>query len=331
MARISPQLSRDDEKVSENPLDSHHQFIQQQVEDGQTNAQIVAALFRRGMQTSKRSLRRRLQFWGLRRQQNVINDEMVEAVKYIFHYTTLNDAQIADRVTTDYKLQITARQVRTIRSKFSWLRASTGAKKAAQFATTRQLMEYEIINGPARTFGRRWFITYLRQQLGFKARRDDVAALLLDIDDKAVIARRPGLRKIRLENYTTPGPNFLWCLDGHDKFSQYGIEIYAAVDAFSRKIIWFYVGNSNRTPISVVRQYLNAVQSTGICPRFIRSDRGTETVLLADLHFSLFIEAALREQWSDEDYHDLRPSECYIYGPSTQNIRIEGLWRQQRF
>ena len=51
-------------------------------------------------------------------------------------------------------------------------------------------------------------------------------------------------------------------------------------------------------------------------------------MLLADLHFSLFVEAALREQWSDEDYCDLRPSDC---GPSTENIRVEGLWRQQRF
>jgi len=24
-------------------------------------------------------------------------------------------------------------------------------------------------------------------------------------------------------------------------------------------------------------------------------------------------------------------SDCYIYGPSTRNIRVEGLWRQQRF
>ena len=47
------------------------------IEDGQTDAQIVAALFRRGVQTSERSLHRRLQFWGLRRQQNVVNDEMV--------------------------------------------------------------------------------------------------------------------------------------------------------------------------------------------------------------------------------------------------------------
>jgi hypothetical protein len=120
--------------VAETPdaLDTHKQSIQEMIEDGQ----IVAILFRQGVQTSKKSLPRRLQFWVLRRPQNVINDEMVKAVKYVFHHTTLNDAQIADRVSTDYKLPITARQVRTIRSKHSWLRASTGVKKAAQLATT---------------------------------------------------------------------------------------------------------------------------------------------------------------------------------------------------
>jgi hypothetical protein len=117
-------------------LDTYQQSIQEMIEDGQTDAQIVATLFRRGVQTSERSLRRRLQFWGLRRLQN---DEIVEAVKYIFHHTTLNDAQIADRVFTDYKLPITARQIKTIRSKHNWLRASTGTKKAAQLARALNL------------------------------------------------------------------------------------------------------------------------------------------------------------------------------------------------
>jgi hypothetical protein len=279
-------------------LDSHQQFIAQMIEDGQTDAQIVTALFRRGLQTSERSLRRRLQFWGLRRQQNVINDEMVAAVDYIFHHTTLNDAQIAERVLTDYGLYITARQVRTIRTKHSWLRASSGTKKAVQQAETLQQVQNAILDGPARIYGKRWLTTYLMQQIGYRARREDVARAQRAINEAAVIERRlgPSLRLARLENYTTPGPIFLWCLDGHDKFSQYGIQIYAAVDAFSRKIIWFYVGNSNRTSISVVRQYFTAVQTIGICPRFIRTDKSTETVLLADLYFSLYIEAALREQ-----------------------------------
>jgi hypothetical protein len=138
-------------------------------------------------------------------------------------------------------------------------------------------------------------ITYLRQHCGFKAHQNDVAAAQRQLDPEGVAARRPGGRKKRLENYITSGPNFLWCLDGHDKLAQFGIQIYAAVDAYSRKIIWYYCGSSNRTAISVVRQYFIAVQSLGLCPRFIRTDRGTETVLLAAVHFSLFIEACLAE------------------------------------
>jgi hypothetical protein len=44
----------------------------------------------------------------------------------------------------------------------------------------------------------------------------------------------------------TDGPNQLWCLDGHDKLSQYGIQIYPAVDAYSRKILWMYCGTAKR-------------------------------------------------------------------------------------
>jgi hypothetical protein len=260
----------------------------------------------------------------------VESDILAEAINHIFHHTTLNDAAIAARILVDHNLHTTARQVKRIRLKAGWLRASSGAKKAAKRAETQQQVENAISNGPARIFGRRWLITWLRLH-GFKAHQVDVSIAQHLIDPDGVTSRLPGLRKIRLENYITSGPNFLWCLDGHDKFSQYGIQIYAAVDAYSRKIIWFYVGNSNRTAISVINQYFNAVQAIGICPRFIRTDRGTETVLLADLHFSLFIEAALREQWSEQEYQSLRISDCYIYGPSTRNIRVEGLWRQQRF
>jgi hypothetical protein len=59
------------------------------------------------------------------------------------------------------------------------------------------------------------------QQIGYRARWEDIARAQIAINEAAVIARRlgPSLRLTRLENYTTPGPNFLWCLDGYDKFS----------------------------------------------------------------------------------------------------------------
>lgn len=330
----SPHPARD----PEDPFSRHHNAIKEMVQEGHTDEEIVAALGQEGLITSERSLQRRLQLWDIRRpggirgkRINRVTNKLTEAVNHLFHHTTLNDTQLAARCLTDYNIETTARQVKTIRSLNRWLRASTGPLKAAQRVATQQHVERAILNGPARSFGRRWFTSYLRQEFGYRARRDDVAVAQQQLDPEGVAQRLPGPRRPRQENYTTPGPNFLWCLDGHDKLSQYGFEIYAAVDAYSRKIIWFYCGNTNRTAISVVKQYFLTVSTLGICPRFIRTDKGTETVLLADLHFSLYIEAALREEWSEEDYQAVRISDCYIYGPSTRNIRVEGLWRQQRF
>ena len=93
---------------------------------GHTNPQIVAALKRLGFKTSTRSLQRYLQRWDCRRPANTpgiriggVTDELAEKVNYLFHHTTLNDDLITARIISNYHLQTTDRQVRTIRSKFS--------------------------------------------------------------------------------------------------------------------------------------------------------------------------------------------------------------------
>ncbi|RPB24994.1 hypothetical protein L211DRAFT_783946 [Terfezia boudieri ATCC MYA-4762] len=30
--------------------------------------------------------------------------------------------------------------------------------------------------------------------------------------------------------YTVPGPNYMWCINGHMKLKQYGIEIYRSIE-----------------------------------------------------------------------------------------------------
>jgi hypothetical protein len=50
-----------------------------------------------------------------------------------------------------------------------------------------------------------------------------------------------GQRKPRGE-YIVEGPNAVWSVDGYEKLANWGIQIYAAIDAYSRYIIWFYVG-----------------------------------------------------------------------------------------
>jgi hypothetical protein len=68
------------------------------------------------------------------------------------------------------------------------------------------------------------------------------------------------------------------------KLTPYGIEIYAAIHAYSRYIVWIYVSVSGMTAISVVRQYLNVVKNIGYHPQIIRSDHGLETALIAGTH-----------------------------------------------
>ena len=112
------------------------------------------------------------------------------------------------------------------------------------------------------------------------------------------------------------GPNQVWSIDEHDKLSRFGFQIYGAIDAYSRYMIWCFIGHSNRTAVSVNKQFLTAVRSHNTIPQLIRSDKGTETTLLCNsqlvLHRAIDSTISLRE--------------VYSYGTSTKNQRIESWW-----
>jgi len=73
-------------------------------------------------------------------------------------------------------------------------------------------------------------------------------------------------------------------INGHDKLRRWGIEIYAAIDAYSRRIQWIHVGIINRAQVAVARQYLDFLKVGDWCPELIYSDRDQEVILLADAH-----------------------------------------------
>lgn len=136
------------------------------------------------------------------------------------------------------------------------------------------------------------------------------------LDPEGVASRTQQLQRYRGQ-YVVPGPNFIWLVDGYLKLVNYGIEIYAAIDAYSRYIIWCYVGISARTSVSVCRQYLDTVTSLGYIPQAIRSDRGTETIMCANAHYQLCLNI------EDNARTNIRFEDCYFYGTSTSNQRIE--------
>ncbi|KAF8453392.1 hypothetical protein BDZ91DRAFT_631770, partial [Kalaharituber pfeilii] len=105
-------------------------------------------------------------------------------------------------------------------------------------------------------------------------------------------------------------------IDGHDKLSRFGFQIYAAIDAYSRFILWCYIGHSNRIAISVNKQFLNTVQELNCIPKLIRSDMGTETLLLCNS------QLVFRRSYKPH----LEFRKIYSYGTSTRNQRIESWW-----
>jgi hypothetical protein len=74
--------------------------------------------------------------------------------------------------------------------------------------------------------------------------------------------RKKGFIKRRGE-YIVHSPNKMWYVDGYCKLDFVKIKIYGYVDAYSRKIIWVYVGVFAYTQISVVFQYLKIVGELG--------------------------------------------------------------------
>ena len=118
--------------------------------------------------------------------------------------------------------------------------------------------------------------------------------------------------------YIVPGPNFIWSIDGYCKLDAYGFEIYAVIDAYSRYIVWIFIGVSMHTSVSCLRQFLETAKETQKIPKIIQSNHGVETTLLAAAHLRL---CQAQEPGISID-------ECYFYGPSTKNQRIESWWQQ---
>jgi hypothetical protein len=117
------------------------------------------------------------------------------------------------------------------------------------------------------------------------------------------------------------GPNHMWSIDAHCKLEQWGIQIYGAIDVYSRYIVWCHVGIAGRTGVSVLSQYLRCLQEEGVMPEFLRSDCGAETTQTAEVHYRL-------SQITRADEPNLEFEDCFKYGTSKQNQRIEQFWGQ---
>jgi hypothetical protein len=63
---------------------------------------------------------------------------------------------------------------------------------------------------------------------------------------------------------------------------------------------------------------------------FLRSDRGAETAIMADIHYNLGVSEKSEAGEFPEDGGEWPLREFYLYGTSTANVRIESWWGQLR-
>lgn len=103
---------------------------------------------------------------------------------------------------------------------------------------------------------------------------------------------------------------------GYDKLKPYGFPIHGCICGYSRRVLWLEVVKSNNDPNVPAKLYLDTVQSLKGCPKIVRSDCGTENVILAAMQCKL--RASHQDQFAGDKAHR--------YGSSPSNQRIEGWW-----
>jgi len=295
-----------------------------------TQDELLEHLHKVGVHIVLSTLKEYLRMWHWRRVPDALIDrQTITKIGVLCLTTTWNDTEIAAIVANERGIFITPRQVKRLRLKRGWRRRNRQVSdQAIAFDLTAEEVKAVLADGVGRQWGREWVLAHLRAEYGAHRRQWHVQSILRQLDPQGTTARTPGMRPKRRHEYIVAGPNHVWCMDGHDKLRNYGIEIYAAIDAFSRKIMWFYVGLSNKTQVSVIRQYLIAVRAGGICPCFVRTDKGVETPMMADAQLSFFVANALEADppWEQQELAEISLRDCYLYGTSTANTRIEKLW-----
>ena len=172
------------------------------------------------------------------------------------------------------------------------------------------------LQGPGKDHGYQWMYTKCKQH-GISIRKEDVRILLSLLDPTGSQVRYS--RHLR-RRQCFRGPNFMWHIDSYDKLKPYGICINGCIDAFSRNIIWLRATLTNSDPKVIGGYFVEAVECCGGCPSLVRTDMGTENVVVRD------IQRYLRRNGVDDRAAD----RGYITGASTVNQRTESWWGVMR-
>lgn len=127
------------------------------------------------------------------------------------------------------------------------------------------------------------------------------------IDPEGVVERLT--HTIQRRTYSVPSPNYLWHIDGAHKLIMWKFVVHAAIDGFSRTIVYLHCSDNNRAS-TVKTLFLQATDQYG-WPVRVRTDYGGENVGV----------------WDDMNMYRGADRKPVIAGSSVHNTRIERLHR----
>ena len=139
------------------------------------------------------------------------------------------------------------------------------------------------MGGPGTLLGYRAMHQKIRQEYKLNVPRAVVHGAMFNENPELLEARRPGTKKKDKGHFSSPGPNFVHSLDGHDKLmgyqkSTFPLAIYGCIDTCSRKLLWLKVWSSNNNPDLIGRFYTEYLQKNKVVAQNLRVDNGNEIV-----------------------------------------------------
>ncbi|EEU38450.1 uncharacterized protein NECHADRAFT_55344 [Fusarium vanettenii 77-13-4] len=268
-----------------NPIDHYRDYVTYLYLNGVSRSRIQYKLRKQyHVAVNLSTISRRIASWGLLRQQARTKEtpELIEATRDLI-----------------FRVGLTEKQTLSVLQRQGWPITKRGLKR--------------IRLHPDRRWVRR-------------INSDEERLALLEKTEQVIIemTRRSnaisGYGKSLLQPYLRQKKQLWWCIDGHDKLKAYGFEIYAAIDAYSRNIIWFYVGHTATTALSVLKQYLAVCDAYGFRPWYLQVDRGSEMPLVAAAHWNFVLATDGRQ--------GKRLKDSYKAALSTKNVKIESWWER---